>query len=71
MIWTNLNSGAMKCFTVPQSSNGYTVTGLSDNDNYALSIATVNVCGMMITSDPIAICGMNSNSSHVTNNMHM
>ena len=53
VIWTNLNSGAMKSFTVPQSSSSYTVTGLSDNDNYAVSIATVDVCGMTSTSDPI------------------
>ena len=64
LIWTNLNTGVLDSFTAPQNTNTYTayiiVTGLSDNDNYAVSIATVDVCGMMITSDPITICGKNT-----------
>ena len=56
MIWTNLNTGVMDSFTVPENTNSYTVSGLSDNDNYNVSIATMNVCGM-ITSDPITVCG--------------
>ena len=64
VIWTNLNTGVMDSFTAPQKTNTYTVTGLSDNDNYAVSIATVDVCGMMITSDPITICGENTCHMH-------
>ena len=46
----------MDNFTVPENKNSYTVTGLSDNDNYNVSVAIVGVCGM-ITSDPITIYG--------------
>ena len=63
-MWTNLNSGVMDSFTAPQNTNNYTVTGLNDNDNYAVSIATVDVCGM-ITSDPITICGENTCYTYV------
>ena len=60
VIWTNLNTGVVDSFTAPQSINSYTVTELSDNDDYAVSIATVDVCRMMITSDPITIYGKNT-----------
>ena len=60
LIWTNLNAGVVDRFTAPQNTNTYTVTELSDNDNYAVSIAIVDVCGKMITSDPITICGKNT-----------
>ena len=66
VIWTNLNTGVINSFTVPQNTNNYTVKGLSDNDDYAVSIATVDVCGMMITSDPITICG--KNTSYIRSN---
>ena len=56
VIWTNLNTGVMDSFTVPENTNSYTVTGLSDNDNYNVSVAIVGVCGM-ITSDPIIVYG--------------
>ena len=65
VIWTNLKTGVMESFIIPQSTSNYTVKGLSDNDNYAVSIATVDVCGMMITSDSIAICSKDSNSSYI------
>ena len=57
VIWTNLNTGVINSFIVPENSNSYTVTGLSDNDNYNVSIATMDVCGITITSDPITVCG--------------
>ena len=57
VIWTNLNTSVMDSFTVPENTNSYTVTGLSDNDNYNVSIATMDMCGMTITSDPITVCG--------------
>ena len=56
VIWTNLRTGAMNSSTVPKNTNSYTVTGLSDNDNYNMSITAVGVCGM-ITSDPITVYG--------------
>ena len=56
VIWTNLNTGVMYSFTVPENTNSYTVTGLSDNDNYNVSVAIVGVCGMII-SDPIIVYG--------------
>ena len=57
VIWTNLNTDVMNSFTVPENTNSYTVTGLSDNDNYNVSIATMDVCGITIISDSITVCG--------------
>ena len=54
VIWTNLNTSVMDSFTVPQNTNSYIVTGLSDNYTYNVSIATMDVCGT-ITSDPITV----------------
>ena len=56
VIWTNLNTGVMNSFTVSENTNSYTVTGLSDNDNYNVSVVIVGVCGM-ITSDPMIVYG--------------
>ena len=54
VIWTNLNTSVMNNFTVPQNTNSYIVTGLSDIYNYNVSVAAVGVCGIT-TSDPIII----------------
>ena len=64
VICTNLNTGAINNFIVPENTNSYTVTvaGLvifSDNGNYIVQVAAVNMCGNM-TSDPI-----NVTSEHV------
>ena len=56
VIWTNINTGMVDNITVPENTNSYTVTGLSVNDNYNVSVAIVGVCGMM-TSDPITVYG--------------
>jgi len=56
VTWTNLHTGVMNSFTVPENTNSYTVTGLSDNANYNVNITTVGVCGM-ITSDSITVYG--------------
>ena len=56
VIWTNINTGVVNSITVPENTNSYTVTGLSVNDNYNVSVAIVGVCGMM-TSDPITVYG--------------
>ena len=56
VIWTNINTGVVDSITVPENTNSYTVTGLSVNDNYNVSVAIVGVCGM-ITSDPITVYG--------------
>ena len=61
MIWTNLNTGVIDSFTVPENTNSYTVTGLSDNDNYNVSVVIVGVCGM-ITSDPIIVYGKSTHT---------
>ena len=58
VIWTNLNTGVMDSFTIPGNTNSYTVTGLSDNDNYNVSVTAVGVCGIMI-SNPITVYGKN------------
>ena len=57
VIWTNLNTGVMDNFTVLENTNSYTVTGLSDTDNYNVSVTAVGECGMM-TSDFITVYGM-------------
>ena len=57
MIWTNLNTGVMDSYTVAENTNSYNVTGLSDNDNYNVTITAVGVCGMIITSDPVTVYG--------------
>ena len=70
VILTNINTGVhvVDSFTVAENTNSYTVTGLSDNDNYNVSVAIVGVCGM-ITSDPITVYGksMHTNSKCVYN----
>ena len=60
VIWTNLYTGVVNNFTVlyiSENTNSYTVTGLSDTDNYNVSVAIVGLCEVMI-SDPITIYGM-------------
>jgi len=56
VIWTNLHTGVMYNRTVPGNTNSYTVTGLSGDVNYNVSVATVNMCGMM-SSDPVTVFG--------------
>ena len=56
VIWTNIHTGVMYSSTVPENTNSYTVTGLSDNDNYNVSITAVGMCGI-VTSDPITVYG--------------
>ena len=56
VTWTNLNTGVMDSYTVAENINSYNVTGLSDNDNYNVTITAVGVCGM-ITSDPVTVYG--------------
>ena len=56
VIWTNLNTGVMDSYTVAENTNSYNVTGLSDSDNYNVTITAVGVCGM-ITSDPVTVYG--------------
>ena len=59
VIWTNINTGVMDNITIPENTTSYTVTGLSVNNNYNVSVAIVDVCGMM-TSDTITV-----NSKHI------
>ena len=54
VIWTNLNTGVMYSYTVQDNGNSHIVTGLSDEANYVVSVAAVNVCGNK-TSDPITV----------------
>ena len=42
--------------TVPGNTNSYTVTGLSGDVNYNVSVAAVNMCGVN-TSDPVTVYG--------------
>ena len=56
VIWTNINTGVVDNITVPENTNSYTVTGLSVNDNYNVSVAIVGVCGKM-TSDLTTVYG--------------
>ena len=56
VIWTNLNTSVVDNFTVSGNTNSYTVTGLSEYDNYNVSVAIVGLCGMM-TSGSITVYG--------------
>ena len=47
VLWTNLFTGLVKNFTVSESTNSFTVTGLSKYYNYNVCIAIVGLCGMM------------------------
>ena len=47
----------MDSYTVAENTNSYTVTGLSDNDNYNVTITAVGVCGTIVTSDPVTVYG--------------
>ena len=57
VMWTNLNTFTVDSFIVSENTNSYTVTGLSDTDNYNVSVAIIGLCGMM-TSDLITVYGM-------------
>ena len=56
VLWTNQNTGVMDSYTVQGSENSHIVLGLSDDANYAVSVAVVNMCGN-ITSDAITVYG--------------
>ena len=58
VIWTNINTGVVDSFTVAENTNSYTVTGLSDNDNYNVSVTAAGICGI-ITSNPVTVYGKN------------
>ena len=68
VIWTNLNTGVMDSYTVAENTNSYNVTGLSDNDNYNVTITAVDVC-RMITSDPVTVYGECVCNSYVYYNL--
>ena len=56
VMWTNLNTAVVDSFTVSENTNSYTVTGLSDTDNYNVNVTAVGECGVMV-SDPITVYG--------------
>ena len=56
---TNLNTGMMDNMTVAENANSYTVTGLSGIDNYNVTVAANNLCGMNM-SNPITVYGKNT-----------
>ena len=68
VIWTNLNNcsncnvadlnvnGSVINCTVQHNEISCNVSGLSDDANYNVSVAAVNVCGNK-TSDPITVYG--------------
>ena len=56
VIWADLHTGVMDNRTVPGSTNSYTVTGLSGDVNYNVSVAAVNMCGMN-ESDFVSVFG--------------
>ncbi|XP_065912099.1 fibronectin-like isoform X2 [Dysidea avara] len=55
VIWTNLHTGVMYNRTVPGNTNSFTVTGLSGGVNYNVSVAAVNRCGIIATSDSVTV----------------
>ena len=56
VMWTNLYTGMVDNFTVSENTNSYTVMGLSEYDNYNVSVAIVGLCGMK-TNNPITVYG--------------
>ena len=59
ITWTNLHTSMMEgSMIVPENTNSYTVAGLNGIDNYNVSVAANNSCGMMM-SDPITVYGKN------------
>ena len=58
ITWTNLRTGIKDNVTVAENTNSYTVTGLSGIDNYDVTVAASNSCGMRM-SDPRVVFGKN------------
>ena len=56
ITWTNLRTNETSNMTVPQDTTGYIVSGLSGRDNYNVSVAAYNQCGMN-ESDSITVYG--------------
>ena len=56
VTWNSLNTGVMDSYTVAENTNSYSITGLSDSDNYNVQVTAVGVCGMM-ESDPVTVYG--------------
>ena len=56
VTWTNLHSGIKSNVTVAENTSSYTVTGLSGIDNYDVTVAASNSCGVMM-SDPVTVYG--------------
>ena len=47
ITWTNLRAGDMDNTTASQDTTSYIVSGLNGVDNYNVSVAAYNKCGMM------------------------
>ena len=70
VIWTNLNTAVVANATVSENTNSYTLTGLSEYNNYNVRVAVVGLCGMK-TSNPITVYGTHLHKcTHVTQ-VHM
>ena len=66
VIWT---SDVMDNFTVSENTNSYTVIGLSEYDNYNVSVAVVGLCGMK-TSNSITVYGMHLHKCMYATQVH-
>ena len=58
ITWSNLNIGDMDSIEVQGNTTSYNVTGLNGVDNYNVSVAAKNPCGIM-ESDFITVYGKN------------
>ena len=56
ITWTNLHTGDMDNIEVQRNTTSYNVSGLNGVDNYNVSVAAKNPCGMM-ESDSITVYG--------------
>ena len=56
ITWTNLHNSDVDNVEVQGNTTSYTVTGLNGVDNYNVSVAAENKCGIM-ESDPMTIYG--------------
>ena len=58
VTWTNLRTGMVVSIAVTKDTSSYLVKGFNGVDNYNVTVATNNSCGMKF-SDPITVEGKN------------
>ena len=65
ITWTNLHNNEIDNIEVDGNTTSYGVTGFNGVDNYNVSVAAINPCGLM-ESDSITIYGKDVATVYVT-----